>query len=137
MTGRVTVFFEASPEGRARLVELLAAEPRPASAVFADFPDAPATPEIKVPTTEQQKFDVIEELAESAVFDTDAAKITAIDGIRVDYPDGWGLLRASNTSPMLSLRFEADDDQALDRIQTVFDTALVRIDPSLSIRSRP
>ena len=121
----------------ARLLELLAAEPRPASAVFAGFPDALATPEIKVPTTEQQKFDVIEELAESAVFDTDAAKITAIDGIRVDYPDGWGLLRASNTSPMLSLRFEADDDQALDRIQTVFDTALVRIDPSLSIRNRP
>ena len=105
--------------------------------MFADFPDALATPEIKVPTTEQQKFDVIEELAESAVFDTDAAKITAIDGIRVDYPDGWGLLRASNTSPNLSLRFEADDDQALDRIQTVFDTALVRIDPSLSIRNRP
>ncbi|MCY3839961.1 MAG: phosphomannomutase/phosphoglucomutase [Gammaproteobacteria bacterium] len=120
----------------ARLVQLLASEPRPASAVFADFPDALATPEIKVPTTEQRKFDVIDALAESAVFDTDAAVVTAIDGIRVDYPDGWGLLRASNTSPMLSLRFEADDDRALDRIRTVFDTALVGVDPSLSIRNR-
>lgn len=120
----------------ARLVELLAAETRPASAVFADFPDALATPEIKVPTTEQRKFEVIDELAGNAAFDTDAAEVTRIDGIRVDYPDGWGLLRASNTSPMLSLRFEADDDQALDRIQTVFDTALVGIDPSLSIRNR-
>ena len=120
----------------ARLVQLLASEPRPASAVFADFPKALATPEIKVPTTEQRKFAVIDELAESAVFDTDAAEVTAIDGIRVDYPDGWGLLRASNTGPMLGLRFEADDDQALDRIQTVFDTALAAIDPSLSIRNR-
>ena len=120
----------------ARLVELLASEARPASAVFADFPDALATPEIKVPTTEQRKFDVIDTLAESAVFDTDAAEVTTIDGIRVDYPDGWGLLRASNTSPMLSLRFEADDHRALDRIQTVFDNALVGIDPSLSIRNR-
>ena len=120
----------------ARLVELLASETRPASAVFADFPDALATPEIKVPTTEQRKFDVIDRLAESALFDTDAAEVTTIDGIRVDYPDGWGLLRASNTSPMLSLRFEADDHQALDRIQTVFDTALIGIDPSLSIRNR-
>ena len=121
----------------ARLVELLASEGRSASDVFSDFPDALATPEIKVPTTEQRKFDVIAELAESAVFDADAAKVTAIDGIRVDYPDGWGLLRASNTSPMLSLRFEADDGQALDRIQTVFDAALVGIDPALSIRNRP
>ena len=120
----------------ARLVELLAAERRCASAVFADFPDALATPEIKVPTTEQRKFDVIEELVENAVFDTDTATVTAIDGIRVDYPDGWGLLRASNTGPMLSLRFEADNEQALDRIQAIFDTALVAIDPSLSIRDR-
>ena len=121
----------------ARLVELLASERRCASDVFADFPDALATPELKVPTTEQRKFDVISELAESAAFDADAARVTAIDGIRVDYPDGWGLLRASNTSPMLSLRFEADDGQALDRIQTIFDTALAGIDPSLSIRNRP
>ena len=120
----------------ARLVGLLSSEPRPASAVFADFPAALATPEIRVPTTEQRKFDVIDELAESAVFNTEAAEVTTIDGIRVDYPDGWGLLRASNTSPMLSLRFEADHDQALDRIQTIFDTALVGVDPSLSIRNR-
>ena len=129
--------FDDALYGAARLVELLASERRRASDVFAEFPDALATPEIKVPTTEQRKFEVIAELAESAVFDGDAAKVTAIDGIRVDYPDGWGLLRASNTSPMLSLRFEADDDEALDRIQTVFDTALAGIDPSLSIRNRP
>ena len=121
----------------ARLVELLASERRCASDVFSDFPDALATPEIKVPTTERRKFDVIAELAESAVFDADGAKVTAIDGIRVDYPDGWGLLRASNTSPMLSLRFEADDGRALDRIQTVFDSALVGVDPSLSFRNPP
>ena len=121
----------------ARLVQLLASERRCASAVFADFPDALATPEIKVPTTEQRKFHVIDELAGNPVFDTNDAQVTAIDGIRVDYPDGWGLLRASNTSPMLSLRFEADNEQALDRIQAIFDTALIEIDPSLSFRNPP
>ena len=119
----------------ARLVQLLASEPRCASDVFADFPNPLSTPEIKVPTTEQGKFAVVDAFAGNPVFETDAAKVTAIDGIRVDYPDGWGLLRASNTSPMLSLRFEADDQQALDRIRALFDTALVAIDPSLSFRN--
>ena len=119
----------------ARLVQSLASDGRPASSVFADFPDTLATPEIKVPTSEQRKFDVIDEFAENAMFHTGGATVTAIDGIRVDYPDGWGLLRASNTSPMLSLRFEADNEPALDRIQAVFDMALVEIDPSLSFRN--
>ena len=116
----------------ARLVQLLAAQPSPASVAFADFPAAVATPEIKVPTTERRKFDVIRELAADPVFATNTADVTLIDGIRVDYPDGWGLLRASNTSPMLTLRFEADNDRALNRIQGTFDAALVELDPSLS-----
>ena len=118
----------------ARLVQLLAAKPHPASVVFADFPATVATPEIKVPTTEQYKFDVVRQLADGSAFDD--ADVTGIDGIRVNYPDGWGLLRASNTSPVLSLRFEADDDRALDRIQRTFDAALVEIDPSLSFYDR-
>lgn len=125
--------FDDAIYAAARLVQILAAEPRPASAVFNEFPNALATPEIKIPTTEQRKFEVIDELARNAAFGP-PAQVTAIDGIRADYPDGWGLLRASNTSPMLSLRFEADDADALDRIQTLFDAALVAIDPALSFR---
>ena len=104
--------------------------------MFDTFPNALATPEIKVATTEQRKFEVIDELVRNAAFGP-PAQVTAIDGIRADYPDGWGLLRASNTSPMLSLRFEADDAQALDRIQGVFDAALAAIDPELSFRAQP
>ena len=125
--------FDDAIYAAARLVQILAAEPRPASAVFNEFPNALATPEIKIPTTEQRKFEVIDELARNAAFGP-PAQVTAIDGIRADYPDGWGLLRASNTSPMLSLRFEADDADALDRIQTLFDAALAAIDPALSFR---
>ncbi len=120
----------------ARLVQTLAAVRHPASSVFAAFPDAKATPEIKVPTTEQRKFEVVRELAQCDAFATADANATTIDGIRVDYPDGWGLLRASNTSPMLSLRFEADDADALDRIQGTFNAALAGIDPALSFRQR-
>jgi phosphomannomutase/phosphoglucomutase len=57
--------------------------------------------------------------------------LTTIDGIRVDYPDGWGLIRPSNTSPVLTLRFEADGQAALDRIQRVFREQLRKIDANL------
>ena len=60
--------------------------------------------------------------------------ITDIDGIRVDFEDGWGLVRASNTSPVLSLRFEADGQTALDRIQERFAAALAAIDPKLKFK---
>ncbi|MDH3644158.1 MAG: phosphomannomutase/phosphoglucomutase, partial [Gammaproteobacteria bacterium] len=60
--------------------------------------------------------------------------ITNIDGLRVDYPDGWGLIRASNTSPVLTLRFEADMQSALDRIQDLFQERLTAIDPALKFR---
>ena len=56
-----------------------------------------------------------------------------IDGIRVDYDEGWGLIRASNTSPVLSLRFEAESTEALVRIKNTFQTAITHIDPELTI----
>ena len=126
--------FDDAIYSAARLVELLASTGATASEVFADFPDAIATPEIKVPTTEDRKFEIMAQLADSNVFDDDTGVVTAIDGVRVDYPDGWGLVRASNTSPVLSLRFEADDRDALERIQAIFDAALAAIDPALSFR---
>ncbi|MGM0522375.1 MAG: phosphomannomutase/phosphoglucomutase, partial [Pseudomonadota bacterium] len=55
------------------------------------------------------------------------------DGIRVDYPDGWGLCRASNTTPMLVLRFEGKDAEALARIQARFAEALAQVDPALTL----
>ena len=126
--------FDDAIYSAARLVEILAADPRPASEVFADFPATVATPEIKVGTTEARKFAIVEELA--ACTDFDGGDVNGIDGLRVDYRDGWGLVRPSNTSPNLSLRFEADDAAALDRIQAVFDGALAAIDTDLRFLGR-
>jgi phosphomannomutase / phosphoglucomutase len=59
-------------------------------------------------------------------------KVTTLDGVRVDFPDGWGLVRASNTTPALTLRFEADNEAALERIQTLFKDQLSAVDPQLT-----
>ena len=124
--------FDDAIYSAARLLEVLAAAGRAAHEVFADLPAAVATPEIKVATTETAKFEIVRRLAAEADFGPGA--LHDIDGVRVDYADGWGLVRASNTSPVLSLRFEADDEAALNRIQATFDAALRRIDESLSFR---
>ena len=127
--------FDDGIYSAARLVEILAAEPRSASAVFAELPLALATPEIKLPTTEQGKFAIMAALRRNEAAFTEGrpdAVLTTIDGVRVDFADGWGLARASNTSPALTLRFEADSDSALARVRGVFAAALKAIDPRLA-----
>ena len=101
---------------------------------FRQFPVTFATPELKINTTEQRKFEVIDALAKNA--DWGDGTVTDIDGVRVDFADGWGLIRASNTSPVLSLRFEADGQAALERIQKQFQAALNEIDPELSFDTK-
>ena len=123
--------FDDALYSAARLLELLSAETRTVEDIFLDFPPLISTPEIKIPTTERGKFDVIDALSRCHYFDE--GEIATIDGIRVDYEDGWGLIRASNTSPVLSLRFEAESTEALQRIKNTFRTAIARIDPELVI----
>jgi phosphomannomutase/phosphoglucomutase len=121
--------FDDALYSAARLLEILGAESRSVDALFAEFPTTFSTPEIKVETTEQAKFSIMERLAKEGRFGD--GTLTTIDGIRVDYPDGWGLVRPSNTSPVLTLRFEADSPSALERIQTVFREELRKIDAKL------
>ena len=121
--------FDDAIYSAARLVEILARAPGSAHDVFAQFPDAIATSEIKLPTTESAKFEAMARLAQEGRFGDGV--LNDIDGIRVDYEDGWGLVRPSNTSPALTLRFEADDDDALQRIQGIFDAALRGVDDAL------
>ena len=126
--------FDDGIYSAARVAEIIAADGRPASEVFGAFPAGLATPEIKVATTEQAKFAIVRELV-TALGDAGAeaaATLNDIDGLRVDFADGWGLVRASNTSPALSLRFEADDEAALARIQARFNAALRGVDEGLS-----
>ncbi len=124
--------FDDALYSAARLLEILGATDSTADEVFAQFPATYSTPEIKIQTTEQAKFEVIQRLAIDGEFG--AGTITTIDGVRVDFPDGWGLVRPSNTSPVLSLRFEADGQEALDRIQDLFQQQLGKIDPELRFR---
>ena len=125
--------FDDAIYSAVRLVEILANEDRPPSVVFGDFPATVATPELKIATTEARKFEIVRALSRQAF---GQGKVNTVDGLRVDYADGWGLVRASNTSPVLTLRFEADSRAALARIQDVFDAALRQVDPELALPVR-
>jgi phosphomannomutase/phosphoglucomutase len=102
----------------ARLLEILAKDSRPAGTVFGELPDNVNTPELKLDMAEGEHFRLIEKLLANAHFPD--ARITVIDGLRADFTDGFGLVRASNTTPCLVFRFEAEDQATLERIQDDF-----------------
>jgi len=102
----------------ARLLELLAADSRSPTEVFNNLPDSVNTPELQIAFKEGEHHEAIKKLAAAASFDD--ANVSTIDGLRVDFDDGFGLVRASNTTPVLVLRFEGDNPEALDRIQQRF-----------------
>jgi phosphomannomutase/phosphoglucomutase len=116
----------------ARLLELVSRSPDP-SAVLEALPDSISTPELNVALErEGENHKLISELQKSARFEG-ATDINTIDGLRVEYPDGFGLMRASNTTPVIVLRFEADSDAALSRIRRDFRKVLETARPGLSI----
>lgn len=115
-----------------RLLEILGIDDRPSELVFAAFPEDVSTPEINVTVTDESKFTIIEKLCMLKGNFT-GGNVSTIDGLRVDYPNGWGLCRASNTTPVLVLRFEADDEAALEEIKTNFKTQLAAVEPSLDL----
>ena len=114
-----------------RLLEILAADKRSTTEIFAALPSAISTPELKANTAEGEQFKFIEKFVAQASFD--GAVLTTIDGLRADFEDGWGLVRASNTTPCLVMRFEAQTPQALQRIQEEFRKIMMAVDPNLSL----
>ncbi|QOG53456.1 phosphomannomutase/phosphoglucomutase [Neisseria gonorrhoeae] len=113
----------------ARLLEILSASDNP-SEVLDNLPQSISTPELNISLPEGSNgHQVIEELAAKAQFEG-ATEIIAIDGLRVEFPDGFGLMRASNTTPILVLRFEADTQAAIERIQNRFK-AVIESNPHL------
>lgn len=122
--------FDDGIYSAARLIEILSTSSTDLDAQLAEFPESLSTPEIKIEVSESEKFDVIDKL--SIIGNFGNGKVNTIDGVRVDFDDGWGLIRASNTTPCLTLRFEADDDTALQRIQDMFRAQLSAIDGTLS-----
>ena len=123
--------FDDGIYAAARLLEILSQEKNSAEDLFAAFPDDISTPELNIHVTDEGKFSIIDALQSDAQWGE--ANLTTIDGVRVDYPKGWGLVRASNTTPVLVLRFEADDQAELERIQDVFRAELKKIAPDLQL----
>jgi phosphomannomutase/phosphoglucomutase len=116
----------------ARLLEILSSRAENPSQVLESLPNSSSTPELQVRTAEGENHQTVEQLAKHGVFNSAIDKIF-IDGIRVEYADGFGLARASNTTPVVVLRFEADNSQALERIQAEFRQALARVMPGASL----
>jgi phosphomannomutase/phosphoglucomutase len=115
----------------ARLLEILSRHVDP-SAVLDGLPDAVSTPELSVALAEGEHHALVAKLAASAQF-PGAIDIVRIDGLRVEYPDGFGLARASNTTPTIVLRFEADNPAALERIKGEFRHVLVTAKPGIAL----
>ncbi|MDK9556357.1 phosphomannomutase/phosphoglucomutase [Marinobacter sp. M216] len=122
--------FDDGLYSAARLLEILGIEDRHSDEVFEDFPEDISTPELNVEVTESSKFAIIERLGQEGDFGD--GNISTIDGIRVDYADGWGLCRASNTTPVLVLRFEAETEQGLERIKGIFREQLHKAAPDVT-----
>ncbi len=115
----------------ARLLEIVSRERDP-SAVLEALPDALSTPELNIPCAEGEPHALVARLAATASF-PGATDVVRIDGLRVEYPDGFGLARASNTTPVVVLRFEADDAAALARIQDEFRRVLAHAKPGAAL----
>ena len=122
--------FDDALYAAARLLEILSKGGEKASEVFGAIPDSVNTPELNVDLgRDGAQHEFVEAFREHARFD--GAELTTIDGVRADYPDGWGLVRASNTTPSLVIRFEADDETAMARIQGEFREAMRATDPAV------
>jgi phosphomannomutase/phosphoglucomutase len=115
----------------ARLLEILARDPRPPQEIFASLPNTVNTPELNLKFPEGEHYRFMEKLLKLASFPD--AKITTIDGLRADFADGFGLVRASNTTPVLVFRFEADNQTALTRIQQQFRALVLATKPDAQL----
>ena len=124
--------FDDALYAAGRLLEILSADDRSVSEIFGEIPNSINTPELGIKLdVDGAQHTFIEKFVANASFE--GAKLTTIDGVRADYPDGWGLVRASNTTPSLVIRFEADTDEAMERIQTEFRQAMQNTDSSVTI----
>ena len=115
----------------ARLLELLSRDSRTTREVFASLPNTVNTPELHLKLAEGEHYALVKELAAQASFPD--ARVTTIDGVRADFADGFGLVRASNTTPVLVFRFEGDNPAALERIQKCFRELVLSARPGIKL----
>ncbi|NVK22506.1 MAG: phosphomannomutase/phosphoglucomutase [Kangiellaceae bacterium] len=124
--------FDDAFYAAARLLELLAKDPRSAGEVFASLPESISSEEVNVPVPDNVKFKLIEALSNKGDFGQEA-NLNTIDGVRVEYEDKWMLARASNTTPSIVVKFEADDELALEHLKTILRDQLLAIAPKLKL----
>lgn len=115
----------------ARLLRILSEQTHRVSHVFAELPNSVNTPELKLPMAEDKKQSFMRELVNRGDFP--GGTLITIDGLRVEFADSWGLIRPSNTSPYLILRFEADTEAGLENIKQLFRQQLLKIDAHLAL----
>lgn len=115
----------------ARLLEIITLRDQPVDDIFASIETMVSTDEIVVPVSDQQKFTVIKQLFDQGEFPD--GRIIDIDGLRVEFAESWGLVRASNTNPALTLRFEGETEDNVTQIKALFKQELLKVDPSLSL----
>ncbi len=123
--------FDDAIYAAARLLEILSLEVAGVDELFAQFPASVSTPELHISVNEDSKFRIVDALQKQGEFI--GGSINTIDGVRVDYPNSWGLVRASNTTPMLVARFEGRTSEDLDTVREIFRTQLLKVEPSLRI----
>jgi phosphomannomutase/phosphoglucomutase len=117
--------FDDALYAGARLLEILSRERDP-GAILEGLPDSVSTPELHLKLAEGENYVLMDRLKATARFES-AREVITIDGLRVEYADGFGLARPSNTTPVVVLRFEADDAVALKRIQEDFRRAILAV----------
>lgn len=123
--------FDDALYSACRLLEIISQSEVTISEQFAAIPNSINTPELKIAIADEEKFQFMKRFNERAHFPQ--ARVIAIDGLRVEFAKGWGLLRASNTTPCLVARFEAEDEDNLEQIQRLFKAQMHLLDASLEL----
>ena len=123
--------FDDGLYSAARMLEIVSKHDGTASSLFESLPDSFNTPELQVNFEEGEHYKFMEKFIDESSFE--GAETITIDGIRVNYPNGWGLVRPSNTTPCLVLRFEANDEDTLKTIQDTFRKQMLAVDSSLDL----
>lgn len=123
--------FDDGLYAAARLAEIVSNQGETLDQLMTAFPETANTPEILIPVPEASKFALMQKFIETASFPE--GKVNTLDGLRVDFNDGWGLVRASNTSAALTARFEASTTEQLRLIMDAFRGQLAAIEPGLEI----
>ncbi len=124
--------FDDALYAGARLLEIIAQQDQNSEQLFSSIPTSISTPELKIAVTDEEKFQLMQQLIAHAHF-ADAEDINTIDGLRVSFPEGWGLVRPSNTTPNLILRFEANDEMMLKKIQYIFRDWILSVRADLKL----